>query len=119
MVRNGCLGSPCEGLLGCAGCGQWGGQGCVCPCRYRRRKQSCPSCHYSWCEDLRDEEMTLRKVEAGRGGPRLTLGTVTRGLAGSRGWRSHKHPFPVQEVWGGGWLDLAPVLTAPKAAVSF
>ncbi|KAM4661674.1 NADPH oxidase 5-like [Amazona ochrocephala] len=31
--------------------------------RYRRQKQSCPSCHYSWCEDLRDEEMTLRKVD--------------------------------------------------------
>ncbi|NXK23030.1 NOX5 oxidase, partial [Arenaria interpres] len=31
--------------------------------RYRRRRQSCPSCHYSWCEDLRDEEMTLRKVD--------------------------------------------------------
>ncbi|XP_069722702.1 NADPH oxidase 5 isoform X3 [Phaenicophaeus curvirostris] len=31
--------------------------------RYRRRKQSCPSCHYSWCEDLRDEEMMLRKVD--------------------------------------------------------
>ncbi|NWR55342.1 NOX5 oxidase, partial [Bucorvus abyssinicus] len=31
--------------------------------RYRRRKQSCPSCHYSWCEDLQDEEMTLRKVD--------------------------------------------------------
>ncbi|NXX53364.1 NOX5 oxidase, partial [Scopus umbretta] len=31
--------------------------------RYRRRKQSCPSCHYSWCEDLRDEEMALRKVD--------------------------------------------------------
>ncbi|NXG17011.1 NOX5 oxidase, partial [Grallaria varia] len=31
--------------------------------RYRRRKQSCPSCHYSWCEELRDEEMTLRKVD--------------------------------------------------------
>ncbi|NXW37127.1 NOX5 oxidase, partial [Phaetusa simplex] len=31
--------------------------------RYRRRKQSCPSCHYSWCEDLRDKEMTLRKVD--------------------------------------------------------
>ncbi|NWQ93954.1 NOX5 oxidase, partial [Burhinus bistriatus] len=31
--------------------------------RYRRRKQSCPSCHYSWWEDLRDEEMTLRKVD--------------------------------------------------------
>ncbi|KAM9270469.1 NADPH oxidase 5-like [Cariama cristata] len=31
--------------------------------RYRRRKQSCPSCHYSWCEDLQDEEMMLRKVD--------------------------------------------------------
>ncbi|NXJ83045.1 NOX5 oxidase, partial [Trogon melanurus] len=31
--------------------------------RYRRRKQSCPSCHHSWCEDLQDEEMTLRKVD--------------------------------------------------------
>ncbi|NXF60020.1 NOX5 oxidase, partial [Ciccaba nigrolineata] len=31
--------------------------------RYRRRKQSCPSCHYSWCEDLRDEEMMLQKVD--------------------------------------------------------
>ncbi|XP_061303456.1 NADPH oxidase 5 [Pezoporus flaviventris] len=31
--------------------------------RYRRRKQSCPSCHYSWCEDLQDEDMTLRKVD--------------------------------------------------------
>ncbi|XP_075287422.1 NADPH oxidase 5 [Opisthocomus hoazin] len=31
--------------------------------RYRRRKQSCPSCHHSWCEDLRDEEMALRKVD--------------------------------------------------------
>ncbi|XP_074012285.1 NADPH oxidase 5 [Numenius arquata] len=31
--------------------------------RYRRRRQSCPSCHYSWCEDLWDEEMTLRKVD--------------------------------------------------------
>ncbi|PKK27754.1 NADPH oxidase, EF-hand calcium binding domain 5 [Columba livia] len=31
--------------------------------RYRRRKQSCPSCHHSWCEDLRDEEMMLRKVD--------------------------------------------------------
>ncbi|XP_005239483.2 NADPH oxidase 5 [Falco peregrinus] len=31
--------------------------------RYRQRKQSCPNCHYSWCEDLRDEEMTLRKVD--------------------------------------------------------
>ncbi|KAM6388103.1 NADPH oxidase 5-like [Pluvialis apricaria] len=31
--------------------------------RYRRRKQSCPSCHHSWCENLQDEEMTLRKVD--------------------------------------------------------
>ncbi|XP_026712040.1 NADPH oxidase 5 [Athene cunicularia] len=30
---------------------------------YRQRKQSCPSCRYSWCEDLRDKEMTLRKVD--------------------------------------------------------
>ncbi|XP_056356009.1 NADPH oxidase 5 [Oenanthe melanoleuca] len=31
--------------------------------RYRRRKQSCPSCHFSWSEEQRDEEMTLRKVD--------------------------------------------------------
>ncbi|NXI41542.1 NOX5 oxidase, partial [Galbula dea] len=31
--------------------------------RYHRRKQSCPSCHHSWCEELQDEEMTLRKVD--------------------------------------------------------
>ncbi|NWU08189.1 NOX5 oxidase, partial [Cephalopterus ornatus] len=31
--------------------------------RYRRRRQSCPSCHYSWCEELRDQDMTLRKVD--------------------------------------------------------
>ncbi|KGL98918.1 NADPH oxidase 5, partial [Charadrius vociferus] len=31
--------------------------------RYRRRTQSCPSCRYSWCENLQDEEMTLRKVD--------------------------------------------------------
>ncbi|KAM6257015.1 NADPH oxidase 5-like [Porphyrio hochstetteri] len=31
--------------------------------RYRRRKQSCPRCHHSWCEDLRDGEMMLRKVD--------------------------------------------------------
>ncbi|NXF86804.1 NOX5 oxidase, partial [Eubucco bourcierii] len=31
--------------------------------RYRQRKQSCPSCHYSWCGDLQDEEMALRKVD--------------------------------------------------------
>ncbi|XP_066065439.1 NADPH oxidase 5 [Chamaea fasciata] len=31
--------------------------------RYRRRKQSCPSCGFSWSEGRRDEEMTLRKVD--------------------------------------------------------
>ncbi|KAM7039234.1 NADPH oxidase 5-like [Acridotheres tristis] len=31
--------------------------------RYRRRKQSCPSCHFSWSEERREEEMTLRKVD--------------------------------------------------------
>ncbi|NWT13814.1 NOX5 oxidase, partial [Vireo altiloquus] len=31
--------------------------------RYRRRKQSCPSCHFSWCEERQDEEMTLQKVD--------------------------------------------------------
>ncbi|NXJ20484.1 NOX5 oxidase, partial [Dicrurus megarhynchus] len=31
--------------------------------RYRWRKQSCPSCGFSWCEERRDEEMTLRKVD--------------------------------------------------------
>ncbi|NXH09561.1 NOX5 oxidase, partial [Bucco capensis] len=31
--------------------------------RYRQRKQSCPSCHYSWCDELQDEDMTLRKVD--------------------------------------------------------
>ncbi|NXM45883.1 NOX5 oxidase, partial [Gymnorhina tibicen] len=31
--------------------------------RYRRRKQSCPSCHFSWCEERWDEEMTLQKVD--------------------------------------------------------
>ncbi|XP_032556123.1 NADPH oxidase 5 [Chiroxiphia lanceolata] len=31
--------------------------------RYRRRRQSCPSCHHSWCEELRDQDMTLRKVD--------------------------------------------------------
>lgn len=53
-----------KGLLGPERCGQWGREGCVYLCRYRRRKQSCPSCHYSWCEDLGDKEMTLRKVGA-------------------------------------------------------
>ncbi|KAL9838148.1 LOW QUALITY PROTEIN: NADPH oxidase 5-like [Geothlypis trichas] len=31
--------------------------------RYRRRKQSCPSCHFSWSEERQDEEMTLQKVD--------------------------------------------------------
>ncbi|NWZ86596.1 NOX5 oxidase, partial [Poecile atricapillus] len=31
--------------------------------RYRRRMQSCPSCRFSWREEERDEEMTLRKVD--------------------------------------------------------
>ncbi|NWZ15707.1 NOX5 oxidase, partial [Agelaius phoeniceus] len=31
--------------------------------RYRRRRQSCPSCHFSWSEERQDEEMTLQKVD--------------------------------------------------------
>ncbi|NXH50184.1 NOX5 oxidase, partial [Dicaeum eximium] len=31
--------------------------------RYRRRKQSCPSCRFSWSQEGREEEMTLRKVD--------------------------------------------------------
>lgn len=31
-------------------------------CRYRRRKQNCPNCNYSWCENLKDSDMKLRKV---------------------------------------------------------
>ncbi|OCT86723.1 hypothetical protein XELAEV_18020412mg [Xenopus laevis] len=31
--------------------------------RYRMRKQNCPSCHYSWCETLKENEMNLRKVD--------------------------------------------------------
>ncbi|NXN99084.1 NOX5 oxidase, partial [Rhinopomastus cyanomelas] len=31
--------------------------------RYRRRRQSCPRCHHSWCEELRGEKMALRKVD--------------------------------------------------------
>lgn len=26
------------------------------------RKQNCPSCKYSWCENIKDSEMKLRKV---------------------------------------------------------
>uniref|UniRef100_A0A3Q2Y2I2 NADPH oxidase 5 n=1 Tax=Hippocampus comes TaxID=109280 RepID=A0A3Q2Y2I2_HIPCM len=28
---------------------------------YRRRKQNCPNCSYSWCENIKDSEMKLRK----------------------------------------------------------
>ncbi|XP_058855237.1 NADPH oxidase 5-like isoform X1 [Acipenser ruthenus] len=31
--------------------------------RYRMRKQNCPNCNYSWCENLKDNEMKLRKVD--------------------------------------------------------
>ncbi|XP_037307452.1 NADPH oxidase 5 [Pungitius pungitius] len=31
--------------------------------RYRMRKQNCPSCSYSWCENIKDSEMKLRKVD--------------------------------------------------------
>ncbi|XP_068580049.1 NADPH oxidase 5 [Cebidichthys violaceus] len=31
--------------------------------RYRMRKQNCPSCNYSWCENIKDSEMKLRKVD--------------------------------------------------------
>ncbi|XP_019729461.1 NADPH oxidase 5 isoform X2 [Hippocampus comes] len=31
--------------------------------RYRRRKQNCPNCSYSWCENIKDSEMKLRKVD--------------------------------------------------------
>uniref|UniRef100_A0A672ZL10 NADPH oxidase, EF-hand calcium binding domain 5 n=1 Tax=Sphaeramia orbicularis TaxID=375764 RepID=A0A672ZL10_9TELE len=30
---------------------------------YRRRKQNCPNCNYSWCENIKDSEMKLRKVD--------------------------------------------------------
>uniref|UniRef100_A0A3Q4GTD2 NADPH oxidase, EF-hand calcium binding domain 5 n=1 Tax=Neolamprologus brichardi TaxID=32507 RepID=A0A3Q4GTD2_NEOBR len=30
---------------------------------YRMRKQNCPSCKYSWCENIKDSEMKLRKVD--------------------------------------------------------
>uniref|UniRef100_A0A3P9MCW9 NADPH oxidase, EF-hand calcium binding domain 5 n=1 Tax=Oryzias latipes TaxID=8090 RepID=A0A3P9MCW9_ORYLA len=30
---------------------------------YRLRKQNCPSCNFSWCENLKDSDMTLRKVD--------------------------------------------------------
>ncbi|MBN3279235.1 NOX5 oxidase, partial [Polyodon spathula] len=31
--------------------------------RYRMRKLNCPNCNYSWCENLKDNEMKLRKVD--------------------------------------------------------
>uniref|UniRef100_A0A7N6A7I1 NADPH oxidase, EF-hand calcium binding domain 5 n=1 Tax=Anabas testudineus TaxID=64144 RepID=A0A7N6A7I1_ANATE len=31
--------------------------------RYRRRKQNCPNCSYSWCENIKDSDMKLRKVD--------------------------------------------------------
>ncbi|XP_041795522.1 NADPH oxidase 5 isoform X2 [Chelmon rostratus] len=31
--------------------------------RYRRRKQNCPNCNYSWCENIKDSDMKLRKVD--------------------------------------------------------
>ncbi|CAM9899261.1 unnamed protein product [Lampetra planeri] len=34
-----------------------------CMYRYRMRKQTCPSCAYSWCESMNDHDMRLRKVD--------------------------------------------------------
>uniref|UniRef100_A0A3P8X2M1 NADPH oxidase 5 n=1 Tax=Cynoglossus semilaevis TaxID=244447 RepID=A0A3P8X2M1_CYNSE len=31
--------------------------------RYRCRKQNCPNCNYSWCENIKDSDMKLRKVD--------------------------------------------------------
>ncbi|XP_034031676.1 NADPH oxidase 5 [Thalassophryne amazonica] len=31
--------------------------------RYRMRKQHCPNCNYSWCENIKDSDMKLRKVD--------------------------------------------------------
>ncbi|XP_043844130.1 NADPH oxidase 5 [Dromiciops gliroides] len=31
--------------------------------RHQKRKQNCPNCHYSWCDDVKDDEMKLRKVD--------------------------------------------------------
>ncbi|XP_034144003.1 NADPH oxidase 5 isoform X2 [Esox lucius] len=30
---------------------------------YRMRKQNCPNCDYSWCENIKDSQMKLRKVD--------------------------------------------------------
>ncbi|KAM9070854.1 NADPH oxidase 5-like [Sarcophilus harrisii] len=31
--------------------------------RYQKRKQNCPNCHYSWYEDVKNDEMKLKKVD--------------------------------------------------------
>ncbi|XP_074141319.1 NADPH oxidase 5 [Sminthopsis crassicaudata] len=31
--------------------------------RYQKRKQNCPNCHYSWYEDVKDDDMKLKKVD--------------------------------------------------------
>uniref|UniRef100_A0A8C6PN90 NADPH oxidase 5 n=1 Tax=Nothobranchius furzeri TaxID=105023 RepID=A0A8C6PN90_NOTFU len=31
--------------------------------RYHMRKHNCPSCSYSWCENIKDNDMKLRKVD--------------------------------------------------------
>ncbi|XP_074090597.1 NADPH oxidase 5 isoform X2 [Macrotis lagotis] len=31
--------------------------------RHQKRKKNCPNCHYSWCEDIKDDEMKLQKVD--------------------------------------------------------
>lgn len=36
--------------------------------RYRRRKQNCPNCNYSWCENMKDSDMKLRKVRKSAAG---------------------------------------------------
>lgn len=28
------------------------------------RKQNCPNCNYSWCENVKDSDMKLRKARA-------------------------------------------------------
>ncbi|KAM6409443.1 NADPH oxidase 5-like [Rhynochetos jubatus] len=92
--------------------GMLGMQDCICLCRYHRRKQSCPSCRYSWCADLRDEEMTLQKVGAGEGvaGPRFALGTGAKGL-----WA----PGSGEPVSIPSWSGKAGAGAQAEAAVSF
>ncbi|XP_020837969.1 NADPH oxidase 5 isoform X1 [Phascolarctos cinereus] len=31
--------------------------------RHQKRKRSCPNCHYSWCENVKGDEMKLKKVD--------------------------------------------------------